>query len=57
MPHHTTASEDRVPFSRKIGYGTGMMGFALLIQVYMQFYNPIYNETLGLSPVFGGRAG
>lgn len=50
-PHHITASEDRVPFVRKIGYGTGMMGFALLIQIYMQFYNPIYNETLGLSPV------
>jgi GPH family glycoside/pentoside/hexuronide:cation symporter len=51
---HITAAEDKVPFMRKIGYGTGMMGFALLIQIYLQFYNPIYNETLGLSPIWIG---
>ena len=51
IEHHITAPEDRVPFFRKIGYGSGMMGFALLIQIYLQFYNPIYNEVLGLSPV------
>lgn len=28
-----------------------MLGYALLIQVYMQFYNPIFNDTLGLSPI------
>lgn len=28
-----------------------MLGYALLIQVYMQFYNPVFNDTLGLSPV------
>lgn len=52
--HHATAPEDKVPFSRKVGYGTGMLGFALLIQTYMQFYNPIFNDTLGLSPVLIG---
>ncbi len=46
--------EDRVPFFRKIGYGTGMFGYALLIQTYMQFYNPIFNDTLGLNPVLIG---
>ncbi len=51
---HVTAAEDRVPFFRKAGYGTGMMGYALMIQVYMQFYNPVFNDTLGLSPVWIG---
>lgn len=52
-PHlaHTTSEDDKVPFWRKAGYGTGMLGYALLIQVYMQFYNPVFNDTLGLSPV------
>ena len=54
--HHITAPEDRVPFFRKVGYGTGMLGYALMIQVYMQFYNPIFNDTLGLSPVLIGWA-
>ena len=52
--NHVTAAEDRVPFFRKVGYGTGMLGYALMIQTYMQFYNPIFNDTLGLSPVLIG---
>jgi GPH family glycoside/pentoside/hexuronide:cation symporter len=28
-----------------------MLGYALLIQIYMQFYNPVFNDTLGLSPI------
>jgi GPH family glycoside/pentoside/hexuronide:cation symporter len=51
---HVTAFEDRVPFFRKVGYGSGMLGYALLIQIYMQFCNPIFNDTLGLSPVLIG---
>jgi len=51
---HVTAFEDRVPFFRKVGYGSGMLGYALLIQIYMQFCNPIFNDTLGLSPVWIG---
>jgi glycoside/pentoside/hexuronide:cation symporter, GPH family len=52
--HHVTADCDKVPLFRKVSYGSGMLGFALLIQVYMQFYNPVYNDTLGLSPVWIG---
>jgi len=52
--HHQTAIEDKVPFSRKVGYGTGMLGYALMIQVYMQFYNPIFNDCLGVDPVWIG---
>jgi GPH family glycoside/pentoside/hexuronide:cation symporter len=51
MRHHVTAPEDRVPLPGKIGYGTGMLGYALMIQVYMQFCYPVFNDTLGLSPV------
>ncbi|MFA5688193.1 MAG: MFS transporter [Kiritimatiellales bacterium] len=51
MSHHTTAPVDRVPFFRKTGYGCGMLGYALLIQAYMQFTYPVFNDTLGLSPV------
>lgn len=50
--HHITADADKVPFLRKASYGSGKLGFAILIQVYMQFYNPVYNDTLGLSPVW-----
>ena len=32
---YVTAVEDRVPFSRKVGYGMGMLGYALMIQTYM----------------------
>lgn len=52
--HHVTAADDRVPFWRKASYGTGMLGYALLIQVFMQFYNPVFNDVLGLSPVLIG---
>lgn len=52
--HHETAPQDKVPLFRKASYGTGMLGYALLIQVYMQFYNPIFNDILGLSPVLIG---
>ncbi len=31
-----------------------MLGYALLTQVYMQFYNPVFNDVLGLSPVLIG---
>ncbi|MBC2595741.1 MFS transporter [Ruficoccus amylovorans] len=54
LSHHTTAARDRVPMPRKLAYGTGMIGYALLIQGYMQFYNPVFNDTLGLSPVMIG---
>lgn len=50
--HHITAECDKVPMFRKVSYGSGKLGFAILIQVYMQFYNPVYNDTLGLSPVW-----
>jgi len=49
-----TAENDRIPFFQKVGYGTGMLGYALMIQTYMQFYNPIFNDTLGLDPVWIG---
>lgn len=52
--HQVTAAADKVPFFRKASYGTGMMGYALMIQIYMQFYNPVFNDTLGLSPVLIG---
>lgn len=52
--HHRTADADKVPFLRKVSYGSGKLGFAILIQVYMQFYNPVYNDTLGLSPIWIG---
>lgn len=52
--HHKTAASDKVPFFGKASYGMGMLGFTLLLQVYMQFYNPVYNDTLGLSPVWIG---
>ncbi|HAV12874.1 MAG TPA: MFS transporter [Opitutae bacterium] len=51
---HETRPEDRVGFSSKLLYGSGMIGYALLIQGYMQFYNPIFNDTLGLDPVLIG---
>lgn len=50
--HHVTADYDKVPLFRKVSYGSGKLGFAILIQVYMQFYNPVYNDTLGLSPIW-----
>lgn len=49
-----THPRDRVGFSNKVLYGSGMIGYALLIQGYMQFYNPIFNDTLGLDPVLIG---
>ncbi len=52
--HHVTAPADRVPLFRKFGYGTGMLGYALLIQTYMQFYNPVFNDVLGLDPILIG---
>lgn len=52
--NRVTAMGDRVPFFRKVGYGTGMLGYALMIQTYMQFYNPIFNDTLGLDPILIG---
>ena len=52
--HHITSPGDRVPFFRKVGYGTGMLGYALMIQIYMQFYNPIFNDCLGVDPVWLG---
>jgi GPH family glycoside/pentoside/hexuronide:cation symporter len=52
--HHATAPQDKVPFFGKIGYGTGMLGYALMIQIYMQFYNPIFNDCLGVDPVWIG---
>lgn len=51
---HETRPEDRVLFPTKLAYGSGMIGYALLIQGYMQFYNPIFNDTLGLDPVLIG---
>lgn len=51
---HETRPSDRVGFSNKLLYGSGMIGYALLIQGYMQFYNPIFNDTLGLDPVLIG---
>lgn len=51
---HETRPSDRVGFSNKLAYGSGMIGYALLIQGYMQFYNPIFNDTLGLDPVLIG---
>lgn len=51
---HATRPSDRVGFSNKLLYGSGMIGYALLIQGYMQFYNPIFNDTLGLDPVLIG---
>lgn len=49
---YQTSQEDKVPFLRKLSYGSGKLGFAILIQAYMQFYSPVYNDTLGLSPVW-----
>jgi len=51
---HVTKPEDRVPLFRKVGYGTGMLGYALLIQTYMQFHYPVFNDTLGLDAVLIG---
>ena len=51
---HITRPEDRVGMPVKLAYGSGMIGYALLIQGYMQFYNPIFNDTLGLNPVLIG---
>lgn len=51
---HDTRPADRVGFPTKLAYGSGMIGYALLIQGYMQFYNPIFNDTLGLDPVLIG---
>ncbi|PXA04433.1 hypothetical protein DDZ13_07840 [Coraliomargarita sinensis] len=51
---HKTKASDRVPFPRLVGYGTGMMGYAIMIQTYMQLYNPIFNDTLGVDPVLIG---
>jgi len=51
---HITKPADHVGFSNKLLYGSGMIGYALLIQGYMQFYNPVFNDTLGLDPVMIG---
>jgi len=48
---HSTAPADRVPLLCSTSYGAGKLGFALIIQGYMTFYSPIFNDVLGLSPI------
>jgi len=54
--NHKTNSADWVPFTRSVAYGTGMLGYAPLIQIYMHFYNPVFNDTPGLNPILIGWA-
>ncbi|MBK1876104.1 MFS transporter [Pelagicoccus mobilis] len=47
---HDTPLEDRVPFWRKMGYGTGMMSYVLMVRGVNQFANPVFNDSLGVDP-------
>ncbi|MGJ8642134.1 MAG: MFS transporter [Luteolibacter sp.] len=52
--HHKTAAADRVLHKAKLGYGTGMLAYALMMNGYSQMVNPIFNISLGISPVVIG---
>lgn len=52
--HHHTRPEDRVQFSRKVGYGFGMTAYAMMIQSLNQMANLVFNVSLGVNPVFIG---
>lgn len=52
--HHRTRPEDRVSFSRKVGYGFGMTAYAMMIQSLNQMANLVFNVSLGVNPVFIG---
>lgn len=52
--HHKTKPEDRVPFSRKVGYGCGMTAQAMMLQPLTQMASLVFNVCLGVNPVFIG---
>lgn len=47
-----TAEKDRVPFWRKMAYGTGMMSYVIMARSCNQFANPIFNDCMGVDPRF-----
>lgn len=49
-----TASKDRIPFSEKLSYAAGLVGFSFGYSGVSSLAYPIYNITLGLSPTLIG---
>lgn len=57
MKHHElhhTKPEDKVTFFRKVGYGSGMTAYAMMIQSLHEMANLVFNVSLGVNPVFIG---
>ncbi|WPJ95374.1 MFS transporter [Coraliomargarita algicola] len=47
---HATPSSDKVPFWRKMAYGSGMMSYVVMARSCNQFASPIFNDCMGVDP-------
>ncbi|MGE4488241.1 MAG: MFS transporter [Kiritimatiellales bacterium] len=46
--HHITKPEDKVSIGSKIGYGSGMLSYQVMINQLMSLAMPIFNDGLGI---------
>jgi GPH family glycoside/pentoside/hexuronide:cation symporter len=54
--HYATASQDKIPFAQKVGYGLGAMSINVALNSIGNLVLLIYNTGLGVSPVLLGFA-